>query len=165
MDWKLIFTELRVGVTIQLWLISLVCIGLAYLLIQGIVYVKRRYKEIDNYRNTVQHAVQIEYNKIATMKPEELDIWLDKIFTSCIKMSIASHYTPKDPINGETVYAHALAEMIKYIGPTTEEAINFFYGTDYIYRWCELQYRLMDQTGALSKLIDTIHPRAYDEEE
>lgn len=164
MDWKVIFTELRVGVTIQLWLISLVCIGLAYLLIQGIVYVKKRYKEIDNYRNTVQHAVQIEYNKIATMKPEDLDIWLDKIFTSCIKMSIAAHYTPKDPINGETVYAYALADMVNYIGPTTEEAINFFYGTDYIYRWCELQYKLMDQTGALSKLIENIYPVSNIEE-
>lgn len=164
MDWRVIFTELRVGVTIQLWIISLVCIGLAYLLIQGILYVKKRYKDIDQYRATVQHSVQIEYNKIATMKPEDLDNWLDKIFTSCIKMSIAAHYTPKDPINGETVYAHALVEMIKYIGPTTEEAINFFYGTDYIYRWCEMQYKLMDQTGTLSKLIETIIPSSYNEE-
>ena len=99
MDWRVIFTELRVGVTIQLWIISLVCIGLAYLLIQGILYVKKRYKDIDQYRATVQHSVQIEYNKIATMKPEDLDNWLDKIFTSCIKMSIAAHYTPKDPID------------------------------------------------------------------
>lgn len=158
MDWKVLFTELRVGVTIQLWLVSIACIGLAYLLIRGIVYVKRRYKEIDNYRKSVMSSVQMEYNKIATLKPSELDTWMDEIFTSCLKLSIAAHYTPKDPVNGETVYAYAMHSMITYIGPTTEEAINFFYGKDYIYRWCELRYNLMMQTGALGKLIDNIRP-------
>ena len=110
------------------------------------------------------NSVQMEYNKIGTMKPEELDKWLDEIFTSCLKLSIAGHYTPKDPINGETVYAYAIKSLITYIGKTTEESINFFYGKDYIYRWCELRYNLMSQTGALSKLIDSIHPTEVEEQ-
>ena len=66
--------------------------------------------------------------------------------------------------NGETVYAYAIKSLITYIGKTTEESINFFYGKDYIYRWCELRYNLMSQTGALSKLIDSIHPTEVEEQ-
>lgn len=158
LDWTAVAQVFTVGSTFQFWIGSVGCIFLAYFLVRLILVNKKKYKEIDSYRKSVMSSVQIEYNKIATLKPSELDTWMDEIFTSCLKLSIAAHYTPKDPVNGETVYAYAMHSMITYIGLTTEEAINFFYGKDYIYRWCELRYNLMMQTGALGKLIDNIRP-------
>lgn len=164
MDWTTIAQVFTVGATIQFWIASIFVGFLGYYLVRLIIINKKKYNEIDNYRKSVMNSVQMEYNKIGTMKPEELDTWLDEIFTSCLKLSIAGHYTPKDPINGETVYAYAIKSLITYIGKTTEESINFFYGKDYIYRWCELRYNLMSQTGALSKLIDSIHPAEVEEQ-
>ena len=95
-----------------------------------------------------------QYNKFIGLSPDELDQFLAKIYSFELELAAVSNISEKDPSAEEKVYETAKEAVLDYLGSETISAIDYYYGTGYVIRWCELRFRYLENTGILKQIID-----------
>lgn len=144
------------GLTLAIFWLIIVTTILASLCIQ---VVKLIYHLISLNKQAKQHLLDVKkrteekYNKYIALTPAEFDERLIKIFSTQLELCAVSDVSEKDPDATGVLYAHALEGVMRFIGTRSIDAIDYYYGTDYISRWCEVHYRILENRGILSKVI------------
>lgn len=152
------FLDVFIGicdVTLMLWLLAgLVVLGFlcwwAYRANKSLI---KKHELADKHYEKIKMLTQTKFNKIATLGPDELTKYLSRIFKVQLVMAINEDYTDKDYQAIEKLYAGTLSRILKYIGPDTESAINYYYGSNYLIRWCENYFIELKNNGQLAKMI------------
>jgi hypothetical protein len=126
--------------------VFLLCCKLVILLVQ-------RNKLMKKQIQLTKKNVERKYNKIATMDVNELDTYLTGILSICIQIAYDADISEKDPDAEEKLYFSVLQRLQIYLGNDTVQAIEYFYGPQYLSRWVQLRYTYLSKTGALAKLI------------
>ena len=91
--------------------------------------------------------------KIANQSPMELETYLAVKFSRCMEIEAITRISDVDPDRSTKLFAAALARLTDLLGADTIEAIEYYYGAGYINRFCEIGYRIMDQRGAINRLL------------
>lgn len=101
----------------------------------------------------VEKRVRDKHNAIATLPPKELGDFLANLFGKMLELKSASQVSELDPVAEERLYAEATAALMKYLGPETIDAIDYYYGDNYINRWAESSYMLLIKRGIAKNII------------
>lgn len=108
--------------------------------------------------------VQNKYNRIALLSIGEFDNYMTKVFSMCMELASAESISDKDPDAAVKLYARTLERVITYLGPETIRALDYFYGKDYLVRWCELRYNMLNSRRYLPKIISkTLYAEGIEE--
>lgn len=146
------------GITILcIWTaILLVILGtLIYANIKLFYYLVQRNKLAKAHILMVKTETERKYNKIATMPPNDLEAYLSKIFAISVARASDTDVSDNDPDAASKLFFKTSERLINYLGPETVEAIEYYYGKDYIIRWCEMNYMNLTRNGVLAKIIKT----------
>lgn len=131
----------------------IISIGLAYIM------TKLLYKSVSIKKRAIKHAKLIdEYtrnkvNRIVTLPVKEFEEYLTKIYTQVLELSAAKDVSDKDPNASTILYARSIEKIMLYLGNETLEAIEYYYGKDFIIRWCEMRFKILENNGKLSGII------------
>ena len=100
-----------------------------------------------------EKRVRMQYNKIASLSPNRLITYLGGIFSRFLELSgeLGSR-ADRDVI--ERLHANALAETLNYLGPETIEAIEYYYGEEYVEKWADLAMRILEKRRELGNVVD-----------
>lgn len=107
----------------------------------------------DDFVRAIEIQTRKEFNKIATLSPSELSRFLTVIFSRKLILCSDQHVSEHEPNAHETLYAYALGATLEYLGPETVEAIDYYYGKDYINRWCHEAYLELEHSNVASSII------------
>ena len=138
-----------------LWLVTL-CVILAFLcgqVVRLIYHLIKLNQQAKQHMLDVKNRTEEKYNKYISLTPQELDDRLINIFALQLELSAVSDISEKDPDAPGLLYGHALEGMMRFIGNHSIDAIDYYYGEDYISKWCEMHYRILENRGVLSKII------------
>lgn len=123
--------------------------------------VHREHREAENNNKVVnEQAEQIkkytsmEQNKYASMTLSELEPVLQSLYSQQLSIISAQLISENDPNARDILYAKSLEAMITYLGPETIEALDYYYGKNFITRWCETKYFLLENAAVISEIID-----------
>lgn len=115
----------------------------------------RKYRnDAKKYAEKMKARTDAKYNKYIALTPQELDERLGVLFAAQLELCSVSAVAETDPEAIGKLYALAVAGLLNYIGPESIAAIEYYYGSNYVVRWCELKYKLLENRGILSKIID-----------
>jgi len=147
-------TETMLGMVL-IWMIPVLAlmIVLARLEFQLVRWQINQAKKLKNQAAVTKKKIEMEYNKIATMSPKDLDEYLTRIMSMIIQITITTDIAENDPDAAAILYGNLAIGIEKHLGPETVEAIEYFYGKDYITRWCELTYNFLDSGGELATMV------------
>lgn len=101
----------------------------------------------------VDKHTQNKVNRVISLPVNEFENYLFRVYSSMLEITSAKDVSDKDPNAITILYAKSLEAMIAYLGNETTEAIDYYYGKDYLYRWCELRFKLLENRGALPNII------------
>lgn len=148
-------TEAMLTGTLTLWLLAILVlmILLTTLEFRLVRWQLRQAKKLKKQASITKKEIERDYNKIATMSPEDLDNYLTRIMSMIIQITITTDIADNDPDAAAILYGHLALNIENYLGPETVEAIEYFYGKDYITRWCELTYNYLDSKGDLASIV------------
>lgn len=138
-----------------IWGVLLILIGAAFTY-AGFCFFRSQKNE---KKKTLEQAKRIDkltqdkFNKIATLSIEEFDAYMSKLFSICMELSSVEKVSDKDPIAPEVLYAETLKRLMVYLGPETLHAIDYYYGENYLSRWCETRYTLLNNRGYIAKVV------------
>lgn len=139
---------------IWLGILFIVLVGLNYCSVKFLLQTKKMKADAIKALQRNEKKLQDKYNQIASLPPVELDRYLSNMFAKCLELNSAAYVSDNDHEAREKLYARATADMLAYLGTETIDAINYRYGTDYIYRWCEINYKLLENRGTLVSIIN-----------
>lgn len=111
-------------------------------------------KKSDKIVKLVERRTRIEYNKVASLSPNDLHRYLSVVFGRCLIFASDSDVAEKDPKAHETLYGAALSMFLEYLGDETIEAIEYHYGKDYLIRWAKASYRALEYENVASGIIE-----------
>lgn len=145
------------ALTVCIWglFLSIVLGILIYLNIQLLYYLIKRNKLAKDHIRMVKLETERKFNKIATMSPDELDAYLSKIFAMTVARAFDTDVSDKDPDVASKLYFKTSERLVNYLGPETIDAIEYYYGKEYIIRWCEMHYMYLTRNGTIAKIIKT----------
>lgn len=115
---------------------------------------KKNKAMIDEMVKTAEIRLQRQYNRIATMPTSEFHEFLATAFSKAIEVVSYRDISKNDPDGSVSLYTLAVEEMLKYIGQETIEAVDYYYGKNYIPRWCFISYKLLEKRGVVTSVID-----------
>ena len=107
----------------------------------------------ENLVKLVEKRTREKYNAIATLPQQEFGNFLAISFAKMLELKSASQISEVDPEAEEKLYAEATAALIDYLGPDTIDAIDYYYGDDYIHRWAKASYMLLIKRGISKNII------------
>ena len=136
--------------TVCLFALSLIFLYYSMILLKRAREYKKKQEELTKM---VEKRTREKYNKIALLEPPQLITYLTSIFSKMLELSAVTHISDKDHGAAEKLYGYALAETIAYLGKDTLDAIDYYYGKDFIYRWSYSSYRLAETRGYISRII------------
>ena len=110
-------------------------------------------KKLKKYVQLMKHRTDMQYNKYIALSPQDLNNLLCSIFAAQLELSSTTQISELDPDRAAKLYLHATEGTGAYIGKESIDAINYYYGKDYIFRWCEMKYRLLENHGVIKKVI------------
>lgn len=110
-------------------------------------------KKLKKYVQLIKERTNMQYNKYIALSPQDLNSLLCTIFAAQLELSSTTQISELDPDRAAKLYLHATEGMIAYIGKESIDAINYYYGKDYIFRWCEMKYRLLENHGVIKRVI------------
>ena len=114
----------------------------------------RRYNaEAEKMVKAAELRIQRQYNRIATMPYGEFNDYIIASFAKSLEIVSYQDISKLDPDGAVTLYALAVEQMLKYIGDETIEAIEYYYGKEYITRWTLLAYQLLEKRGIITAVI------------
>lgn len=141
---------------LSLWLIIGICVCAK----SGMVLfkiIRKRAKllaEAEKYAEESKKAVDEKYNRYALMTPLDLHNTLVYIFAKQIELASARFITSEDKESSQKLYGYLIVEITKYLGEDNISAIERYHGNGFVLRWCELQYKLLENSGVLTKIIE-----------
>lgn len=91
-------------------------------------------------------------NQIASLKPVELDTYLETIMNMLLQIEISLYGTRNDPNIKHEIFARTLVSFTMYLGDTWK-AIEARYGENYPARWYDARYKLLDLNGVIDEMI------------
>lgn len=144
-----------IGLTLIIWGVVLLVIG-GVVITFGVKFflAAKQYKEdMEKSAEIADKRLRKGYNRIATMEVEKLHSYLSTIFTRCLEITIDKDISKKDPDAVVALMPLAEEQMMLYLGDETIEAIEYYYGLNYIHRWVELSYRILEKRGIISSWI------------
>ncbi len=95
-------------------------------------------------------------NAIAALNPTELEMFLAKEYAKQLELVLVSDMSINDPDSMSKCYLNSSAELIKFLGEDTVDAISDRYGKDFVIKWCEVQFRLLENSGDLAKIYNRV---------
>lgn len=130
-------------------------VGIAFMVMSICLYcaARRFIKKSKKLAEVISKKTQNSFNKIATLSVNELNDYLNSVFSQMIALSVDKDISSKDPNNAIILYAKSLEATILYLGPETIRAIEYYYGAGFIERWCESRYFIMERNGTLAKAL------------
>ena len=93
-------------------------------------------------------------NKIAELPPDELSAYLNNIFFQQLELVADSKISTMDHAALEKLYGRSLVELINYLGEDTIDAIDSYYGNDYVQKYTKLIFEVMEKRNYLTLLLD-----------
>lgn len=137
------------------WAVGMLLIGLASAVIGVLFLIKARKYAIMQEKVTklVEKRTREKYNAIATLPPKEFGEFLTTMFAKMLEIKSASQVSDADPKADERLYIEATGALIEFLGPETIDAIDYYYGADFIYRWTRNSYALLSKRGITTKII------------
>lgn len=106
-----------------------------------------------NMAKLVDKRTQNKVNRVISLSANEFENYLFRVYSSMLEVVSAKDVSDKDPNAITILYAKSLEAMITYLGSETVEAIDYYYGKDYLFRWCELRFKLLENRGTLPNII------------
>lgn len=134
------------GIFIVLWLIRASC--------KLFWYAYKTKTKAEDYAKKIKTRTDNKYNKYISLTPSELDARLSVIFSQQLELISLTKISEKDPDAAPLLYALAVERVIVYLGPETIEAINYYYGEGYVIRYCETMYKLLENRGIITNIIE-----------
>lgn len=147
-------TANSLSVAMLIWGIVLLILGLAMFVI-GYLYLKKGKMYHDTKRAMLIEAeqrVKLQYNKIATMTPNQLTVYLGGIFSRYLELN-GELNSEHDNTILERLFTQTQADLLEYLGQDTVNAIEYYYGSGYIEKWCQLAYFLLEKRKRLSGIV------------
>lgn len=144
------------AVILSLWLIIGLCVVVkcCMLLIRLIREKTKVLAEAEKYAEDAKAAVDDKYNRYALLSPIDLHNTLVYIFAKQIELASARYITSEDKESAAKLYGYLVYEITTYLGSDNIDAIERYHGKGFILRWCELQYKILENSGVLAKVID-----------
>lgn len=102
----------------------------------------------------LDQLVQNKYNRVALLNISEFDQYMTKVFSMCMELATKESVSEKDPDAAVKLFAKTLERVEVYLGTETITAIDYFYGKDFLIRWCEMRFNLLNSRMYLPKIID-----------
>lgn len=143
-----------------IWAVVMLVAGAAMCLC-GIILIKhgRRYKKMqEDLVKAVEIRTKKEYNKIALMSPQDLSAYLTQSFAKMLELESQASISEKDPDATTKLFAVSLAALLRFLGDETVAAIDYYYGKDYVQRWAEYSYRLIEARRLTDSVINKNMP-------
>lgn len=131
--------------TIALIVLLILLIGLA-------VYSYKLNKTLKQEKETSKKLASTCQNQIASLKPVELDTYLESIMTMLLQIDISLHGTTNDPNIKQIIYSRTLVSFTKYLGETWK-AIEDRYGENYPFRWYDSRYKVLELNGVIDEML------------
>lgn len=144
------------GIIIGIFWIVILIFALCCLIVTAIRYVIRAreyHNEAKELVKKVEKRTQMNYNKIVSLTPAELHTYLSNIFLQTLELASDGAVVENDPEAVERIYTIASANLIKYIGPETYDAIDYYYGKHYLIRWARQVFDILESRGVIEKII------------
>lgn len=137
------------------WAIGALVVGLVAAAVGVCFMVKaRKYCIIqEKIVKLVEKRTREKYNAIATLPPKEFGDFLAVMFAKMLEIKSASQVSEADPKADELLYTEATGALIEFLGQETVDAIDYYYGANYIYRWTKSSYALLHKRGLTVKII------------
>ncbi|MCM1230270.1 MAG: hypothetical protein NC489_09055 [Ruminococcus flavefaciens] len=117
-------------------------------------------QEAEKMIKLTEQRLQKQYNRIATLPYDEFQQYMISSFAKSLEIVSYREVSKSDPDGTVTLYTLAVAEMIEYMGLETVDAIEYYYGKDYIHRWTLLSYELLEKRGVITNVIENKAVRA-----
>lgn len=143
-------------VTVFIWAVIAFAIGLvcAYVGIRFMLMTRNEKHAAEELVKKVEIRTRKEYNKIACLSPKELSSFLTVVFSRRLILVSEQEISEKQMNAHEELYARALAGTLEYLGQETVDAIEYYYGTNYIERWCHEAYLALEHDSIASSIIN-----------
>lgn len=132
------------------------CVCLAWVLIKSGKLFKLaldKVKAAKEEAEAIRIRTEEKYNKYASMPIEELDGVLMTLFACHLETASLTDVSENDPGAALSLYSVASENLLEYLGQETVDAIDYYYGKNYIVRWCELRYQLLENHGIVSRAV------------
>ena len=117
-------------------------------------YYEKRVKEADTYAAKVKQQTDLQYKKLISLTPRELDEYLGLLFGYFLELNSEARVSEKDPDANVKLYANTLSSMLEYVGDETIQALDYYYGDSYVEKWCQLRFMLLENRRIASKIIN-----------
>lgn len=111
-------------------------------------------KDAKEQMNNAQAILRTLSNKYALMSPRELEAWLTTLFSQQIALASHTAVAEKNPDAVTILYYKSLERMIAYMGDDAIAALDMCYGDNYLVRWCELHFAMLDDAGIMGEIIE-----------
>lgn len=121
---------------------------------------KNKIKEAETYAANIKNQTDMKYKKLIQLTPKELDEYFGLIFGYFLELNSEARVSEKDPDATTKLYANTLSSMLEYIGEETISALDYYYGTGYVEKWCQLRYMLLENRRIMSKIINKTYDYA-----
>lgn len=136
-------------------LIVLLCeVGLVYVTYRACKSAIAAKKAAEAYAKKIKTQTDMQYNKYAGLSFSELEAVLQSIYSEQLSIVSAQLVSTNDPNARDVLYAKSLEAMLAYLGPETLDALDYYYGKNFITRWCETKYFLLENDAVISSVID-----------
>jgi len=110
-------------------------------------------KRAEKYAETIKLRTDRQYNKYASLTIMELEPILRAAYSQQLALASALAVTIKDPNAVDLLYTKSVDGLLVYLGQETIDALNYYYGDGFILRWCETQFKLLENEGIISEII------------
>ena len=117
-------------------------------------YYEEKTKEANSYVAKIKQQTDMQYKKVIQFTPKELDEYLGLIFGYFLELNSEARVSEKDPDANVKLYAHTLSSMLEYLGDESVQALDYYYGSSYVEKWCQLRFMLLENRRIASKIIN-----------
>ncbi|MCM1294995.1 MAG: hypothetical protein NC311_05590 [Muribaculaceae bacterium] len=142
-------------VVLYIWAVIAIVVGggFAYLAYRYYKKARKYCKMQEDIVKKVELRTKKEYNKIATLPPPELSSYLTVVFSRELIFASDQEISEKQKNAHETLYATALSGVHAFLGEETVAAIEYYYGKEYVDRWCRKAYLALEHDNVASSII------------
>ena len=144
-----------VNTTVLSWALAafIVSLVLCVLNVRLFHWLVSQTKKLKTQAGVTKKQIELGYNKIASMSVQELDEYLTRIMSMIIQITVVTDIAENDPDAAGILYGNLAVKMENYLGPETVEALDYFYGKNYLTRWVEMSYGFLDSGGGLNDIV------------
>ena len=136
-----------------MYTLLLAILYLIILTVSALVVYKRIIKIAQIKANGIVQAAKNSVNAIATLPPDALDTYLSNVFMNVILIEIKANISTIDSNSTDELYLRAMVSFMDYLSGVIG-AVESRYGEDYLIKWFELKFKVLELNKVISNLID-----------